>query len=69
MEKNAIKKIPDEDLCWNCGKYKIVTQDYREDDCGGMNKVLSCRYCAVLNSMHHYRVRKECLDPKKLLEE
>jgi len=56
-------------MCDNCGKYPVEMKDYREDDCGGMSKVYSCRYCASLNSVWHYKVRVKHLDPKKVLED
>jgi hypothetical protein len=58
-----------ENLCWNCGKYTITNKDYRQDDFGGMNKVLSCKYCVQLNDVWHYRVRTEKLNPKQVLLE
>ena len=55
--------------CDNCGKYPAVKKDYRQDDFGSTNKILSCQYCYQLNSVWHYRVRSEKLDPKKILQE
>jgi hypothetical protein len=56
-------------MCDNCGKYPVEMKDYREDDMGNSNKIYSCRYCASLNSVWHYRVRVENLDPKEVLDQ
>jgi hypothetical protein len=64
--KGTTKKI---DKCWNCGKYEITRKDYRKDECGVVNKILSCEYCICLDDVSHYRVRVEKLDPKEILGE
>ena len=53
--------------CWNCGKYPIEVKDYRYYDETSSGKILSCKFCASLNDVWHYRVNRDKLDPKKIL--
>ena len=58
------KKKETKAKCWNCNKHPIEVKDYRAyDDIG---KLLSCKYCASLNDVWHYRVVRDKLDPKGL---
>ena len=55
--------------CENCNKYKAEYKDYRTDETGSTNKILSCEWCSSLSDVNHYRVRVEKLDAKDLLTE
>jgi len=54
--------------CDNCGKYKAVAKDYRSYN-GISFDLISCKYCLMLEDVSHYRVSKEKLNPKKVLQE
>lgn len=72
LTKMKIKEIKKQKVkiekCWNCNKYPISCKDYRPDDIGNVNKVLVCKYCCQLNEVWYYRVNRDKLNPKKILE-
>lgn len=55
--------------CDNCGKYKAEYKDYRTDEYDNINKTYNCRYCNVVNDVWYYRIRRDKMDPKKLVKD
>jgi len=53
--------------CDNCGKYKAKYKDYRTDEQDNINKTYNCQYCNVVNDVLYYRIRRDKLDPKTLV--